>query len=305
MTVFVTGAAGFIGRHVSKAVARTGAKVIGIGHGNFADHAQWGVAKWVQGDIDDSNLEIAASQFGAPEILFHLAGGSSVGPSIEQPLEDFRRTVLSTAQLLDWTRRRAPTACVLAASSAAVYGDVHSAPISEAASLSPLSPYGAHKLMMEQLLSTYGRSFGVRGVIARPFSVYGAGLRKQLLWDLWSRLKTGADPVMLGGTGSELRDWVHVGDVASALVALTAEASTEIPIVNIGGGQGVSGAGIAEMLASALGRPGAVSFSGITRPGNPSALVADPAKLLSCGWRPGISLIQGIEDYARWLENQA
>ena len=74
-----------------------------------------------------------------------------------------------------------------------------------------------HKLMMEQVCRSYGAAFGLRTIVARLFSVYGLGLRKQLLWDLCKKLSEEGSSVQLGGTGEELRDWVDVGDVTHAL----------------------------------------------------------------------------------------
>ena len=81
-----------------------------------------------------------------------------------------------------------------------------------------MSPYGQHKLMMEQMCRSYAVTFGIRSTVARLFSVYGPYLRKQLLWDLCSRLRSGEQTLVLGGTGAEMRDWTDVRDVARFLV---------------------------------------------------------------------------------------
>src|SRR6202012_4896575 len=106
---------------------------------------------------------------------------------------------------------------LIVASSAAVYGAQHAGPIAEQDALVPMSPYGQHKLMMEQLCRSYAMTFGIRSTVVRLFSVYGASLRKQLLWDVCSRLHRGERSLMLGGTGREIRDWIHVRDVVRLL----------------------------------------------------------------------------------------
>ena len=88
---------------------------------------------------------------GPPDYIFHLAGGSSVGASIANPYEDFSRTVATTAELLEWMRLAAQNATLVSVSSAAVYGAGHTGPIREEHALLPFSPYGYHKLMMENL----------------------------------------------------------------------------------------------------------------------------------------------------------
>ena len=85
---------------------------------------------------------------------------------------------------------------------------------SEDAEPVPVSPYGQHRLMMEQVRRSYAVTFGLRSTVARLFSVYGSHLRKQLLWDMCSRLHRGERTLVMGGTGAEVRDWIDVRDVA-------------------------------------------------------------------------------------------
>src|SRR6516162_4694928 len=184
MTVWITGAHGFIGRYLVRELADRGETVHGVGHGAFdePDRCRLGLRTWFNGEIDAANLNALAAAHGRPSKVFHLAGGSSVRLSIERPFEDFSRTVTSTARLLEWLRGFAPQCRLIVASSAAVYGANHVGPISEDATLTPMSPYGEHKLMMEQLCRSYARSFGIGCAVVRLFSVYGPNLRKQLLW---------------------------------------------------------------------------------------------------------------------------
>jgi UDP-glucose 4-epimerase len=100
---WITGARGFIGRHLAKRLADAGDTVAGIGHGAWpaADAARWGVKNWIEGPVDAAGLERLAASGGAPDAIYHLAGGSSVGKSLAAPLEDFRRTADSTATLLE------------------------------------------------------------------------------------------------------------------------------------------------------------------------------------------------------------
>ena len=186
MTVWITGANGFIGRHLARALADAGHSVHGVGHGALEEieRNRLGLQLWLNGEIDATKLNALAVRSGLPSTVFHLAGGSSVGLSISQPHEDFFRTVVSTARLLEWLRGSAPECRLISVSSAAVYGANHQGPISENAVTLPMSPYGQHKLMMEQMCRSYAVTFGIRSTVARLFSVYGPHLRKQLLWDL-------------------------------------------------------------------------------------------------------------------------
>ena len=106
MNVWITGANGFIGRHLVRELADRGNRVHGIGHGAIGDveRQRIGLEHWLNGEIDAANLNALAESHGSPLKIFHLAGGSSVGLSIAQPFEDFSRTVASTARLLEWLR---------------------------------------------------------------------------------------------------------------------------------------------------------------------------------------------------------
>jgi UDP-glucose 4-epimerase len=308
MIVWITGANGFIGRYLARALADAGFAVHGIGHGaiNGADKRALGLQSWLNGEIDAANLNAIAAAHGRPSIVFHLAGGSSVGLSIAQPFEDFSRTVASTARLLEWVRGSAPECRVIAASSAAVYGSGHAGAIVENAALTPMSPYGQHKLMMEELCNSYAVNFGLQSTAVRLFSVYGARLRKQLLWDICSRLAQGGAELVLGGTGAEIRDWTEVHDVARLLTKLGEQPQREnFRVINGGSGRGTTVAEIATMLLKCWDREMPVRFSGSARVGDPFSLVADDESLRQLHFDWKIPIDQGLADYVTWFKDLA
>jgi UDP-glucose 4-epimerase len=306
MTVWITGANGFIGRYLARALADAGRAVHGIGHGSLEhlEQNRFGLQLWLNGEIDATNLNALAARSGLPSSIFHLAGGSSVGLSITQPYEDFGRTVASTARLLEWLRGSAPECRLISVSSAAVYGANHKGPISEDCVTLPMSPYGQHKLMMEQMCRSYAVTFGLRSTVARLFSVYGPHLRKQLLWDLCSRLHSGEQRLVLGGTGAEMRDWTDVRDVARFLVKLNDIPQSEsFHIINGGSGIGTTVAEIAEVLTKKWGGDIGVKFSGIVRAGDPFSLVADPDLVHAAGFAWQIPVARGLSDYVCWFKD--
>ena len=307
MTVWITGANGFIGRYLARELANAGHAVQGIGHGALEDFEKrrLGMQAWINGEIDAANLNALAAGHGLPSTVFHLAGGSSVGLSIAQPFEDFSRTVASTARLLEWLRGSAPESQVIVASSAAVYGADHDGPISEDAALAPMSPYGQHKLMMEQLCKSYAANFGIRSTVVRLFSVYGPNLRKQLLWDICSRVQRGESTLLLGGTGDEIRDWTDVRDVVRLLSKIGQLPQQEVfRVINGGSGHGTRVAEIANLLVRNWRGDIAVRYSGIVRAGDPFSLLANDASLrrLQFDWR--IPVEAGLADYVRWFRDQ-
>ena len=305
MTVWITGGKGFIGRHLARLVSLQGDRVCGIGHGLWpaAEAGKWGYTNWCNGEIEAVNLSQLAQASGVPALVYHLAGGSSVGTSLQYPREDFSRSVESTSRLLEWIRLNAPSARMVSASSAAVYGAAWADPIPEHASPSPFSPYGSHKAMMEDLCRAYAENFGLHVAIVRLFSVYGAGLEKQLIWDLCSRLARGGNSsVVLGGTGEELRDWLHVSDAAALLWLARTQCDKSCPAVNGGTGIATSIRAVARMVCEAWGGGASAEFSGMARAGDPPCLVADCTRAIRLGFKPGVMLAEGIQGFVSWFK---
>ena len=305
MTIWVTGANGFIARHLARELANRGKTVDGIGYGGPQDEEKglWGFRTCLNGEISASNLHALASTTRLPTIIYHLAGGSSVSGSIAQPQEDFSRTVVGTEQLLDWVRINAPQCRLVAVSSAAVYGALHCGPIAETARLAPMSPYGHHKRMMEELCQSYAVTFGIPSIVLRLFSVYGPTLRKQLLWDLCSRLKDGNRKLVLGGTGDEMRDWTNVRDVARVLAVLPTYVTVgPYNVLNGGSGVGTSVAQIARYVIDSWGDGLSIDFSGESRAGDPKSLVSDSAKLEAAGFEWTTRLDAGVNEYVQWFK---
>jgi UDP-glucose 4-epimerase len=307
--VWITGGHGFIGRHLARWLTDQGHAVSGIGHGAWpqTEGVRWGISAWINGEISASNLGQMRQVSGVPEYVFHLAGGSSVGAAFASPQEDFTRTVVSTAELLEWLRQQAPAARVVAVSSAAVYGAGHEGTIPEDARLTPFSPYGAHKLMMEDLCRSYAANFGLQLVLPRLFSVYGAELKKQLLWDLCGKFAAGG-AVELGGTGNELRDWTDVRDAVRALDQAMRLASNQAPVLNLATSVATSVREIASTAARHWGgadEEAKVTFSGRSRPGDPFSLVANIDRMRVHGIECAIPVTQGIAGYVDWYRARA
>ena len=225
----VTGANGFLGRHVARLFAQKGFEVLGIGHGEWAREkwTEWGLSDWHCADVTLKSLQRYG---GKPTAILHCAGSGSVGFSIQDPLADFQRTVATTAHVLEYVRLSAPCARVVYPSSASVYGVAAVLPIPEGFRTVPISQYGVHKLMAEQVVASFARQFGIPASIVRLFSVYGCGLRKQLLWDACRKFAAG--DMLFMGTGDEVRDWLHVEDAAQLMLAAARNASAECPTVN-------------------------------------------------------------------------
>ncbi len=295
-SVLVTGACGFIGRHVARYFSNNGYEVAGLGWGKFPDHAQWGVTRWYEAQV---SLETLCEFAGKPDVIVHCAGGSSVGDSIEHPRHDFGLTVDATSNLLEFVRLYTPESRVVYPSSAAVYGQVQKVPICESDSLNPVSPYGVHKRMAESLCQMYSMRFGVHVAIVRLFSIYGAGLRKQLLWDACNKFSSGNSEFF--GTGNEVRDWLHVEDVAE-LLFLAARYADDSPVLNGGAGAGVAIKDILSCVGHCFEPNMVPHFSSRQKEGDPDTYIADISKASGWKWAPSIDWHEGITSYVEWYK---
>jgi UDP-glucose 4-epimerase len=301
--VLVTGASGFLGRHVARLLSEGGKTVVGIGHGSwkYEEWRAWGLSAWHESDITLSELR----QCGDPPVtIVHCGGSGSVALSLREPLEDLARTVVTTANVLEFIRLDAPGCNMIYPSSASVYGATDALPIHENLQPSPISPYGTHKLMAEQLIASHARQFGTSAAIVRFFSIFGPGLRKQLLWDASAKLSRGEMEFM--GTGDEQRDWLYVEDAAELLVVATRYAAPECPVVNGGCGEGISVREILTYLKDCLlDQQKALTFSGAQRIGDPNRYIADVRLAKEWGWQPKVGWKQGVEAYVRWWKTTA
>lgn len=293
----MTGAGGFIGSHVAAGLIQRGWRVGVSGHRGRAAGAS--LQRW--GALSVSLLADLADELGAVDAIIHCAGGSSVGPSLQNPQADFERTVLSTLCVLEFIRAHAPRARLVFLSSAAVYGAANVEPLHEDLPKQPISPYGAHKALAEDLAAHWSAQFGLHTTALRLFSVYGAGLRKQLLWELSQRALSGEDPLTLFGTGEERRDFIAVED-AVALIARAADPANAPPsLINGGTGQGATVRELAQILLSSLGAKVGLRFTGEAKAGDPVTLVADTRRASTFGFTPSVTLKQGLAGYADWV----
>lgn len=298
----VTGAYGFLGRHVAKVFSDNGYTVTGLGRGTWLrpEWQHWGLSEWHPCNITMESLTTYVQQ---PDVVVHCAGSGSVGYSLTHPMQDFERTVSTSLTVLEFLRLHSPKTVFIYPSSAAVYGNVDVLPIAESTPLNPVSPYGIHKKIAEELILSYSQHFSLRVAISRFFSLYGPGLRKQLLWDACRKIEGGDFDFY--GTGYEVRDWLHVQDAARLLLILSSHTSSDAVIVNGGTGTGTTVNEVITRIIRKMDRQVSHQFSQIQKPGDPSGYIAEIGKVRRYGWTPEISLENGIDEYIRWYRSGA
>lgn len=299
-SVLITGAYGFLGRNTALEFKQNGFKVIGIGHGSWSKEAfqLFGVDEWIESDISLDNLKKIRENTTA---IVHCAGSGSVGFSLSNPAEDFNRTVNTTLAVLEYIRLYNKDTKLIYPSSGAVYGAKGVGPISEDDFLNPVSPYGYHKKIAEELCESYSKNFNLTISIIRFFSLYGNGLKKQLLWDACNKFSKGDEKVIFSGSGEETRDWIHIQD-AARLIYRVFSSSLGINIFNGGSGERVTVREILELVGREFSENRIVSFNGLAKEGDPKHYQAETKRSRALGWEPEVDWQSGVKDYVKWFK---
>jgi UDP-glucose 4-epimerase len=235
------------------------------------------------------------------DVCINASGSGSVPYSIEHPDEDYRLNAKNVFEMLTAISRFNMQCRFLNFSSAAVYGNPESLPVSEKSRTKPLSPYGFHKLISEQICSEFYHLNKIRTCSMRVFSVYGPCLRKQLFWDIYQKSKHG-DLVDLFGTGEETRDFIYISDLVQAIECILENGSFEAEIINVASGTGTSIHDAAGKFLAALGSNSALRFTNINKQGDPGKMQADIGKLKSYGFSPAVDIDSGLSQYADWIK---
>lgn len=309
--ILVTGGAGYIGSHTCKALSRRGFEPVVF---DSLENGHGGAVKW--GRLERGNL-LDATAIGAVferhdfAAVVHFAAYAYVGQSVVEPAAYYRNNVGGSMNLLDAMRSHGVNNMVFS-STCATYGVPSSTPISEREAMQPINPYGRSKMMIEQLLEDYSRSYGLRACSLRYFNAAGADPEGEIgevhdpephLIPNVLRAAMGKQQCLnvYGGDyptpdGTCIRDFVHVTDLADAH-CLAVEYLFESPgchAFNLGSEQGHS---VLEVIGAAEAATGlSVPYNlEPRRPGDPPVLVADSSKAERVlGWRRSHSRISEI-----------
>ncbi|MCC6179552.1 MAG: NAD-dependent epimerase/dehydratase family protein [Chloroflexi bacterium] len=300
MLIVVTGASGFVGRHVSAFLTARSHEVIRA--------ARPGPDRTGVVPLEAGARALREALRRRPDVLIHAAGTAQVSESFDDPCADFASNVDLYLDVLEAVRDTAPRCRVALVSSAAVYGDPQVLPIGEDAPIAPVSPYGHHKAIAEQLGVMYHQVFGLATCSARIFSAYGRGLRRQVVYDAIQKFQTAhaGAPAVFRGTGDEARDFIHVEDVARGIDTLVRGADWTGEAYNLASGEATSIADLVATIRDELGSQAPVVFDGLAARGYPLVWRADVSRLQRLGFVPAWNLRRGIGDVAaHWTADHA
>lgn len=310
--VVVTGAAGFIGSHLSEALLRAGWQVTGLDafdrfydpavkRRNIADCLGCTAFRLVEGDIRDRAV-VEAVFGGGVDAVVHLAARAGVRPSIEDPLLYQDVNVNGTCLLLEVARGHGIRRFIFASSSS-VYGNNKKVPFSEADRVDhPISPYAATKKAGELICHTYHHLFGMAVTCLRFFTVYGPRQRPDLAIHKFGRLIEQGKPIPVFGDGSMMRDHTYIADIVAGIMAAL-ERAEGYHIYNLGNSNPVSLADLIAALERALGRK-AVIHRLPNQPGDVERTFADISLARSeLGFRPSTTLEEGLRRFVAWMRS--
>jgi UDP-glucuronate 4-epimerase len=310
MRCVVTGAAGFIGSHLSERLAGDGHSVLGVDC--LTDYYDVGLKRAnlaaVEGagvqtalvDLRDTDLDELLS---GADIVFHLAGQPGVRASWGDSFGEYLSLNLAATQRLLEAARRVRLHRFVFASSSSVYGEAAAYPTVESALPSPVSPYGVTKLAGEHLCATYLHSWAVPVVVLRYFTVYGPRQRPDMGIHRFLAALLHGRSLTVWGDGEQIRDFTYVGDVVRATVAAGTGTAPPGSVINVAGGSSVSVNELISLLEEVTGCPPRVERVG-TQAGDvriTGGSIDRAARLL--GWAPATSLAEGLKEQWAWQQD--
>ncbi len=298
--ILIIGSSGFIGGHLLTFFRSLGQSVFGLTHKGPA----YSLAN--ETEINNFTSLDAVFQHHQFDVCIFAGGSSNVADSFSNPLVDFHKNVQNLVELLDVIRRFNPTCKFIHLSSAAVYGNVQSIPIKESDALNPISAYGHHKQISEQICKEYHMLYNIPTINLRLFSIYGEGLKRQLFWDLHNKINQSENQGNISLFGSQLdsRDFLYVGDLVRAIDHIISNFNFDGKAVNIASGKETTIHEASRIFTDIYSsQPLKLDFNQEYIPGYPSKWCANVDQLIHTGFVFKFDLFDGLKNYVRWIRS--
>ncbi|MEI8105455.1 MAG: NAD-dependent epimerase/dehydratase family protein [Actinomycetes bacterium] len=299
MRYAVTGAAGFIGSHLSEALVASGHEVIGFDA--FTDYYDPALKEENACDLDVRRIDLAADalDFTGFDGVFHLAGRPGVKSFGDVFAIYLRDNLLASQRVFEAAARDG--AKVVFASSSSIYGAAERYPTPEETAPQPLSPYGITKLACEHLASAYEREFGLDAVMLRFFNAFGPRQRPDMAFTRIVLALAGGHGFQMFGDGDQSRGWTYVSDVVDATIAAMQRGHGTY---NVGGGVEASLSESIDLLEQISGRELQVERLAAV-PGDQRRTNADTGRIRAdLGWSPSVTLEEGLRAQWEWASTR-
>lgn len=233
-------------------------------------------------------------------LILHLAGNASVIKSQKKDFQYIKNQIQIIKNLVKFLGDKEST--IVFASSYAVYGKNNILPSKEDNKLKPVSKYGEEKVLLEQFLINEVENKKIKLLIIRFSSVYGPYLKKQVLWDISSKIKDkNKKSINLFGTGGEKRDFIHVDDALNAINLLVNKANQKVEIFNCGSGKIYSVKFIAELIKKNMFSNKEIIFDKSNPLISPKIMHLNISKIKKINWASKINILQGVKNYVKWF----
>ena len=311
--VVVTGAAGYIGGETLLKLVDAGHDVLAVDRAMPPGNLIPVPCQWHTGDFS-SELGLDAIKRFCPDAIIHCAGTSLVGPSVLDPEEYYNNNFVKTKILLDYlVKNHDKQVRVIFSSSAATYGNPVMTPVQEIDPAEPISPYGESKLMIDWMLKSYQRAYGLDFVSFRYFNACGADSQARhgqlngathIIARVLESVKNKQDFTLYGTDyptedGTCIRDYIHVEDLALAHI-LAIDRTVPSDIYNLGTNTGYSNLEVIRAAAQITGINIPI-LHGPKREGDPAVLTADAGKFMGVsGWQPKFGMTDIINHVWAW-----
>lgn len=304
MKILITGSQGFLARNLSKKLNKFGFICYGIGRGNWKGntHKKWGYYKNISGTINENNLQkYKKIKF---KYIIHCAGGASPNTSLIKSIsqkQDYEKNVSSIYSILDYFVSKNSKPKILFISTISVYGNTKLKKIKEENKLNPISDYSLNKVIAETICKNFYQNFNIDVLILRGSSLYGPGLRRQMIHDVCSKIAKKQN--IFYGSGKEVRDFIHINDFIELIKRVIIKGFNGYLVVNAGSGNGIKIADVINYILKKLKKNVKPKFNNFGSKVNPISLVPNIVKAKKFNWSPKVNFYKGLNEYISWLLN--